>query len=181
MRSTALLLGTAALVLLGVACGRPLPEQAPVPTGPAQTGAFEEPEPVKEGAIRAAGAPGAPHDYLAALADAFAAVDPAVRVRLAESEPDLDALCAGELEVVAARGDSGEDTCPEAAAFLVAEGVVLHVNRESLLQSFEVESLVQQAVDTGEALPQEVGLEPLPIEALQQAQTKLEQVIAGVG
>jgi hypothetical protein len=173
-----LLVAGALLVLIGgAACGRPLPEEGPVPTGPAETGAFEQPE--AEGAVRGAGAPGAPHDYLQAVADTASELDPTLVVRVREAEPDFDALCAGELDVLAA--EPNQELCEEAVGFYVAQGVSFYVNREALLQSFEVESLTLQAVDSGETLPQEVGLEPLSIDQLQETQTKLEQVIAGVG
>ena len=171
-------------MLLAVAvagCGRPLPDEGPVATGPAQTGAFEESE--AEGAIRGVGAAGAPHDYLQAVADALSAEDPTVTLRLAEEEPDFDALCQGKVDVVAALGDRA--VCDAAVGFPVAkaagEPVVFYVSRDSVLQTFEIESLIQYAVDNGESLAGQAGLEPLSIDELQETQTKLEQVIAGVG
>ena len=90
--------------------------------------------------------------------------------------------------VAAATGDPEEDVCGGedlAVGFHVAdadgEPVVFYVNRDSLLQAFELEILIQYAVDNGETLPGEAGLQPLPIDQLQETQTKLEQVIAGVG
>lgn len=178
-------MGAVLLVLGGVACGRPLPEDAPQATAPAETGAFEEP--AEEGAIEALGT-GAPHDYLVAVADAAEAEDPTVKVNVEDAEPDYDALCSGEVDVVAATGDADEDVCGEkdaAVGFHVAnaasEPVVFYVNRDAIFQSFEVEGLVQYAVDNGERLPAEAGLQPLSLDDLQATQTKLEQVVAGVG
>jgi hypothetical protein len=174
------------LSLGGVACGRALPEDTPAATGPVETGAFEEPEQDQEGAIRAM-ATGAPREYLVAVGDAFAAEDPTANLRVEDAEPDHDALCAGSVDIVATTGDASEDVCggtDAAVGFHVAdsagEPVVFFVNRDSMLR-FEVEGLIQHAVDNGETLPAEVGLEPLSIEELQETQTKLERVMAGVG
>jgi hypothetical protein len=160
-----------------------VPEAGPVATGPAETGAFEEPE--EEGAIRGVGT-GAPRAYLLAVGEALEAEDPTVRLRVEEGEPDFDTLCAGTVDVASAVGDAGDDVCggtDAAVGFHVADldgdPVVFYVNRESLM-GFEVESLLQYAVDNGEALPQAAGLDPLSVEELQETQTRLEQVIAGV-
>jgi ABC-type phosphate transport system substrate-binding protein len=178
-------MGVALVVVAGAGCGRPLPEDTPQATAPAETGAFEE-EPAAEGAIVAMGT-GAPRDYLVAVAEAAEAEDPTVKVQVEDAEPDYDALCSGEVDVVAATGDAEEDVCAgkdAAVGFHVAnagsEPVVFYVNRDAILQAFEVEGLIQYAVDNGETLPGEAGLEPLSIDDLQETQTKLEQVIAGV-
>jgi hypothetical protein len=175
----------ALLVLLGAGCGRPLPEDTPQATAPAETGAFEEP--AEEGGIKGMGT-GAPHDYLVAVAKGAEAEDPTVKAKVEDAEPDYDALCSGKVDVVAATGDAEEDVCggkDAAVGFHVAnagsEPVVFYVNRKSLLNSFEIEGLVQYAVDNGETLPSDAGLEPLSLDDLQDTQTKLEQVIAGVG
>jgi ABC-type glycerol-3-phosphate transport system substrate-binding protein len=174
------------LSLGGVACGRALPEDTPAATGPAETGAFDEPA-SQEGTIKGVGS-GAPHDYLAAVGKALEAEDPTVKLEVEDAEPDYDALCAGRIDVVAATGDAAKDVCggKDAAvgfhlANAEAEPVVLYVNRDSILNNFEVEGLIQFAVDNGETLPAQAGLEPLSIDQLQETQTKLEQVIAGVG
>jgi len=168
------------LSLGGVACGRALPEDTPAATGPVETGAFEEPA-TDEGAIKGVGT-GAPHDYLVAVGKALAAEDPTVKLEVGDAAPDYDALCAGQVDVVAAIGDA--DVCEEAVGFHLAdagaEPVVFYVNRDSIL-GFEVEGLIQYAVDNGETLPGPAGLDPLSIDELQETQTKLEQVIAGVG
>jgi hypothetical protein len=173
------------LLLGGVACGRALPEDTPAATAPAETGAFEEPA-NQAGAIEGVGT-GAPRDYLVAVGEAATAEDPTVKLQVEEAEPDYDALCAGSVDVAAATGDAGEDVCggrDAAVGFHVAdagsEPVVFYVNRDSLLR-FEVEGLIQYAIDNGETLPGEAGLDPLSIEELQETQTKLEQAIAGVG
>jgi hypothetical protein len=110
-----------------------------------------------------------------------------VKLQVEEAEPDYDELCAGSVDVAAATGDPGEDVCggeDAAVGFHVAEAgsepVVFYVNRDSLLR-FEVEGLIQYAIDNGETLPGEAGLDPLSIDELQETQTKLEQAIAGVG
>jgi hypothetical protein len=181
------LLAVAVLVSLGgVACGRALPEDTPAATGPVETGAFEEPA-SDEGTIKAVAA-GAPHDYLAAVGKAVAAEDPTMKLRVEDAEPDYDALCAGRVDIAAATGDADEDVCggnDAAVGFHVAdaggEPVVFYVNRDAIFEKFEVEGLIQYAVDNGEMLPAGAGLEPLSIDELQETQTKLEQVIAGVG
>ena len=176
-----MLAGVVLVAVAGAGCGRSLPDEGPVATGPAQTGAFEESE--AEGAIRGVGAAGAPNDYLQAVADAVSAEDPTVKLSLTQAEPDFDALCQGEVDVAAALGDRA--VCDAAVGFTVAkagkEPVVFYVNRDSLLQTFELESLIQYAVDNGESLSSQAGLEPLSIDELQETQTKLEQAIAGVG
>ena len=168
------------LSLGGVACGRALPEDTPAATGPVETGAFEEPA-SEEGAIRGMGT-GAPRDYLVAVGKTLAAEDPTVKLDVEDAAPDYGALCAGQIDVVAATGDA--DVCKEAVGFHVAdagaEPVVFYVNRDAILR-FEVEGLIQYAVDHGETLPGPAGLDPLSIDELQETQTKLEQVIAGVG
>jgi len=176
--------GAALLALSGLGCGRALPEEGPAATGPAETGAFEEP--AEEGAIKGVGT-GAPYTYLVAVGKALAAEDPTVKLGVTEAEPDFEALCAGKVDVVAAAGDADTDVCggtDAAVGFHVAdaggEPVVFYVNRDSIVR-FEVESLIQYAVDQGETLPGEAGLDPLSIDQLQETQTKLEQVIAGVG
>jgi hypothetical protein len=179
----ALLAGAVVLACSGLACGRALPEAGPVATGPAETGAFEEPE--QEGAIKGVGM-GAPRAYLLAVGEALEAEDPAASLRVQDAEPDFDALCAGTVDIASAVGDAGEDVCggtDAAVGFHVAnvgdQPVVFYVNRESLM-GFELESLLQYAVDNGETLPQAAGLDPLGVEELQETQTKLEQVSAGV-
>jgi hypothetical protein len=175
----------ALLAVVGTGCGRPLPEDTPQATAPAETGAFEEP--AEEGSIKGMGT-GAPRDYLVAVGKAAEAEDPTVEVNVQDAEPDYDALCSGMVDVVAATGDADENVCggkDAAVGFHVAnagsEPVVFYVNRDSLLQIFEVEGLIQYAVDNGETLPSDAGLEPLSIDELQETQTKLEQVVAGVG
>jgi hypothetical protein len=179
----ALLFGAALLSLGGAACGRALPADTPAATGPVETGAFEEPA-NGEGAIEAMGT-GAPHDYLVAVGDALAAEDPTVKLEVEDAEPDFEALCAGRTDVVTATGDADEEICKGAVGFHVAdagsEPVVFFVNRDAILGEFELESLIQYAVDNGQTLPAEAGLDPLSIDELQETQTKLEQVIAGVG
>lgn len=120
------------------------------------------------------------------VAEAFRAEDPTATLDIRDSEADFDALCAGEIDLVATTGDADEDVCggeDAAVGFHVAntggEPIVIYVNRESILR-FEVEGLIQYAVDNGETLPQAAGAEPLTIDELQETQTKLEQVIAGV-
>jgi|SRR5215210_8459898 len=178
----AALLGAALLCVGGVACGRALPEDTPAATGPVETGAFEEPPQEEDGAVEATGT-GAPHDYLAAVGKALEAEDPTVKLELQDAEPDYKALCAGRVDVVAATGAA--DVCSEAVGFHVAdaggEPVVFYVNRDSLLDKFEIESLIQYAVDNGETLPAQAGVDPLSIDELQDTQTKLEDVVAGVG
>jgi hypothetical protein len=178
-------MGAVVLAVGGAACGRPLPEDTPQATAPAETGAFEEP--AEEGAIKAMGA-GAAHDYLVAVLEAAEAEDPTVNVSVEDVEPGFDALCSGKVDVVAATGDADDDVCggkDAAVGFHVAnagsEPVVFYVNRNSILQAFEVEGLIQYAVDHGETLPADAGLQPLSIDELQETQTKLEQVVAGVG
>jgi ABC-type amino acid transport substrate-binding protein len=170
------------LSLGGVACGRALPADTPAATGPVETGAFEEPA-GEEGGIKGM-ATGAPHDYLVAVGDALAAEDPTVKLVVDDAEPDFEALCAGRTDVLAATGDADEEICKGAVGFHVAdagsEPVVFYVNRDSILR-FEVEGLIQFVVDNGEELPAGAGLDPLSIDELQDTQTKLEQVIAGVG
>lgn len=178
-------MGAALLACTGVACGRALPEETPAATGPTETGAFEEPAGAE--AIEGVGA-GASRAYLVAVGEALAAEDRTVKLSVTDEEPDFDALCQGDVDVVAATGDAEDDVCggtDAAVGFHVAdaerEPVVFYVNRDSLLQTFEVESLIQYAVDNGESLAAEAGLEPLPIDVLQETQTRLEQAIAGVG
>ncbi len=180
-RGAALLAGAVLLSLGGVACGRALPEDTPAATGPAETGAFQEPA-NDEGAITGTGT-GEAHDYLAAVGKALEAEDPTVKLRVEDAEPDYKALCAGRVDVVAAIGVV--DVCKQAVAFHVADAggapVVFYVNRNSLLDTFEVESLIQYAVDNGETLPDKTGVDPLSIDELQDTQTKLEDAVAGVG
>ena len=184
MSRRALSAAAVTVLSLAVGCGRALPEDTPAATGPAETGAFEEP--TQEGAIKGTGT-GAPGEYLAAVGEALAAEDPTATVEVDDAAPDYDALCAGKVDVVAATGDAGADVCDgkdAAVGFHVADAggqpVVFYVNRDSMLR-FEVEDLLQYAVDNGETLPADAGLEPLSIDELQGTQTKLEQVIAGVG
>ena len=121
-----------------------------------------------------------------AVAEAFQVEDPAATLDVRDAEPDFEGLCAGELDLVATTGDADADVCDgqdTAVGFHVANSagkpIVIYVNRESILR-FEVEGLIQYAVDNGETLPQGAGAEPLTIDELQETQTKLEQVIAGV-
>jgi hypothetical protein len=186
LRGAAVVAGAALLVLGSVACGRALPEDTPVATGPAETGAFEEPA-SEEGTIKAMGS-GAPRDYLVAVGKALEAEDLTVKLKVEDAQPDYDALCAGKVDIVAGPGDADKDVCggkDAAAGFQVAktggQPVVFYVNRKSLLNKFEVESLIQYAVDNGETLPGDVGADALTIDELQDTQTKLEQVVAGVG
>ena len=130
---------------------------------------------------------GTPHDYLVAVAKGAESEDPTVKVKVQESEPDYDALCSGKVDVVASAGNADDDVCggkDAAVGFHVAdaagEPLVFYVNRKSLLR-FEVEGLVQYAIDNGETLPADVGVQPLSLDALQDTQTKLEDVVAGVG
>jgi hypothetical protein len=121
-----------------------------------------------------------------AVAEAYRAEDPTATLNVRDAEPDFHTLCAGEIDLVTATGDADEDVCNgqgAAVGFHVAnaggEPIVIYVNRESILR-FEVEGLIQYAVDNGETLPEAAGAEPLTIDELQETQTKLEQVIAGV-
>jgi hypothetical protein len=121
-----------------------------------------------------------------AVAEAYRAEDPTATLDVRDVEPDFHTLCAGEIDIVATTGDAAEDVCggqDAAVGFHVAnagaEPIVIYVNRESILR-LEVEGLIQYAVDNGETLPEAAGAEPLTVEELQETQTKLEQVIAGV-
>ena len=106
-----------------------------------------------------------------------------MKLKLADEKPNLDALCAGSVDIAAAIGVE-RDICDAAVGFRVAKSagnpVVFFVNRDALMR-FEVESLIQYAIDNGETVPSEAGLEPLTLDELQETQTKLEQVVAGVG
>jgi hypothetical protein len=175
------------LALPGLGCGRPLPEDEPVATGPVETGAFEEEPPPVEGdaAIRGAGT-GVARDFALAVGEAYLAEDPTATLDVQDAEPDFEALCDGTIDLVAATGDPDEDVCggsDAAVGFHLAdsggEPIVVYVNRESILR-FEVEGLIQFAVDNGAALPSQAGAEPLSVDELQETQTKLERVIAGV-
>lgn len=186
-RTAALLLGAAVLAFAGLACGRPLPKDEPVATGTVETGAFDEPEPGAGGASITGVGTGVPREFVLKLAEAYRQEDPTATLELKDAEPDFEALCAGEIDLVAASGDASKDVCSgedAAVGFHVAnaggEPIVLYVNRESILR-LEVEGMVQYAVDNGETLPQTAGAEPLNLDELQETQTKLEQVIAGVG
>jgi hypothetical protein len=153
-----------------------------------ETGAFdvEEPEETGEAAISGVGT-GAARDYVLAVAEQFRVEDPTATLGIRVAEPDFDALCAGEIDLVATSGDADRDVCggqDGAVGFHVAnaggEPIVIYVNRESILR-FEVEGVIQYAVDHGETLPQTAGAEPLSLDELQATQTKLERVVAGVG
>jgi ABC-type phosphate transport system substrate-binding protein len=179
------LAGAALLAFSGLACGRALPEETPATTGPVETGAFEEPA-TEEGTIEGVGS-GAPGAYLRAVGKALEAEDPTVKLRVQDAERDFQALCAGTVDIASAVGAADKDVCggtDAAVGFHVADAeggpVAFYVNRDSFAM-FEVESLVQYAVDNGETLPAEAGLAPLGIDELQETQTKLEQVGAGVG
>jgi hypothetical protein len=186
-RGGAIYVGAALLVLFGLACGRPLPKDEPVATAPVETGAFGDTTgPAAEGAVTVVGT-GAPHRYAEKLAAALQVADPTAAIEVKNAEPDFAALCAGKVDVVAASGEADRDVCggkDAVVGFHVADAagqpIVLYVNREAILR-FEVEGLLQYAVDNGETLPQEAGAVPLSLDALQETQTKLEQVVAGVG
>jgi hypothetical protein len=179
--------GAALLAFAGLGCGRSLPEDEPIATGPVETGAFEEEAPAEgTGAAITGVGTGTPRNYVLEVAEAFRTEDPTATLDVRDAEPDFDALCGGEIDLVATTGDAGEDVCSgedTAVGFHVAsasgEPIVIYVNRESILR-FEVEGLIQYAVDNGETLPRAAGAEPLSIDELQETQTKLEQVIAGV-
>ena len=106
-----------------------------------------------------------------------------MKLKLADEQPNLDALCAGSVDIAATVGID-RDLCDAAVGFDVAKSagnpVVFYVNRDALMR-FEVESLIQYAIDHGETLPGEADLQPLTLDELQETQTKLEQVVAGVG
>ena len=173
------------VAVAGAACGRPLPDDDPVATGPAETGAFDVDEPADDAdaAITGVGS-GTARAYVLKVAEAFRDDGSTATLDLRQGEPDLDALCAGDIDVVAIVGDADADVCggtDAAVGFHVAntrgDAIVVYVNRESI-RRFELEGLIRFALDNARTLPQQAGAQPLGVEELRETQTKLEQIVA---
>jgi hypothetical protein len=174
------------LAVAGFGCGRDRPGDLPaIGTDAAgETGAFEDVG--GGGATFRVVVTAATQPLLTAAAKGYATEDPTLRIvrQEADAKAAVAAVCAGKAD--AAVAESG-GTCGGAKAASVdfhvanADGtpVRLYVTRKALLR-FEVEGFVQYVIDNGETLPGSAGLEPLSIDELQETQTVLEQVIAGV-
>lgn len=189
-RAALALLAAALLGLAGFGCGRERPgakDLAPVGTdAPGETGGFEDVGGL-EGELPAAGTAGGVR-LLRVASQGFALEEPALEltIREADAEGALGLLCRGEAKIAVVEGGAS-GACGERKAGFVdfqvarAEGkpVRLYVSRETLAK-FEVEGFVQYAIDNGETLPGKAGFDPLSLDELQETQTELEQVIAGV-
>lgn len=187
-----------ALLLLALVwaagCGREVPadETESVPAGGDPTGAFGEPGDAG-GTVRLAG-DAASVSLGRAAARGFAADDPDTEVEVEQRAPAaaVAALCAGQLEIAGtdrklteAERERCRGTQDGAVELHLADAgarpVYLVTTQKALFDKLEVESYLDFILTNAPDVARQAGLRALEPEQLDEAQSRFEQGLAGVG